>query len=806
MVNLYDVIGVPQDSSSELIRDRILLDRQQLLILARIPRRAGDAQAKTAQLDEAERILLNPDRRSEYDSKICGVMKAKPSLVPPTTSSSLAADVPTRFCIKCGVAVALQAAFCDECGAKLADQPEASTIGALGGSREPDPAPDEPTNAIAISQPQPPEASEEVYDTPKDTAPRRSRRALGFVLAAALALALGAIVVISSRSDKVSQTPATPPPIVGMVPDARPAAVSLLNPPAVRKATPAHWDPQNIRGTVFVESSGDNTKFRYPDGSQYVLSSKLYRPSGKPSIASDEKTGTLTVSSGFPLGQQVSTPWSIQLATDQMRDINGDGWPEIVLSDYSGGAHCCTHVTVLSLRPNGPVCIFSEELGSGSAEFSDLNGDRRIEIVTARLAEYALGSFATGTYSIPVVYSAGSDGVYRVNTRSFTSVLEADLSKELAEFSAQGADTGADQRDTARVDLFFLNYLLNRKSEAYQSLSDIVATDELSIPAVFAKVEETLKVIAPEVLKEPEWSSLSATLSTPTVPSSSGVTSPAETPALPAQGIDPRTAVLEVIKTWVVSFKNKDSDAHADCYAPTVETYFKMHNVPNERILQYKRQAFSELLAIRRYDLSQVYISAPVDNRVFATFIKEWDTPTTSYAVYSGKETERLTFANIAGAWKIIREEELQVIEVDRRRTDLSTSPSLQPLAPSGGPGDIALPSDRVPDFSGNWHGAYTNHDTNQVTKVNLQISEDRTDLLTGTLMFDPEGSNPVSCSLTGVYNPQTKFMLLSVSDCRGRPPNYLQGKIGFSSVKPADRRIFGVDSLHNCWLDISRQ
>jgi hypothetical protein len=97
---------------------------------------------------------------------------------------------------------------------------------------------------------------------------------------------------------------------------------------------------------------------------------------------------------------------------------------------------------------------------------------------------------------------------------------------------------------------------------------------------------------------------------------------------------------------------------HADCYAPTVETYFKMHNVPNERIPQYKRQAFSELLAIRRYDLSQVYISAPVDNRVFATFIKEWDTPTTSYAVYSGKETERLTFANIAGTWKIIREEE----------------------------------------------------------------------------------------------------------------------------------------------------
>ena len=405
-----------------------------------------------------------------------------------------------------------------------------------------------------------------------------------------------------------------------------------------------------------------------------------------------------------------------------MRDINGDGWPEIVLIDYSGGAHCCTHLTILSLRAKGPVCILSEELGSASAEFHDLYGNGTLEITTARLAEYALGSFAEGTYAIPVIYSAGSDGVYRVNTRAFPDVLNADLSKELAEFSAQGADTGAEQRDTLRVNLFVLNYLLDRKSEAYQSLSGIVATDELGIPAVFAKVVETLKATAPEVLNETEWTSLSATLAIQTGHSSSGVTTTPETGSTnptsstmdptsrtftvsddlvviradgqkcaltsgdlimrlsdtpdgnnmqnarvssskksdcavgqivtvkvddlqamqnhfreqlsrglrelaneqaPAKSgevrvpavTDPRRAVLEVINTWVKSFKDKDSNAHADCYAPTVETYFKMHNVPNERILQYKRQAFSELLTIRRYELSQMYISAPVGDR-----------------------------------------------------------------------------------------------------------------------------------------------------------------------------------------------
>jgi len=89
---------------------------------------------------------------------------------------------------------------------------------------------------------------------------------------------------------------------------------------------------------------------------------------------------------------------------------------------------------------------------------------------------------------------------------------------------------------------------------------------------------------------------------------------------------------------------------------------------------------------------------------------------------------------------------------------------------------------------------------------VNLQMSKDRTDLLTGTLMFDSGGSNSASCAITGVYNPQSKFMLLDVGYCQGHPPAYLQGKIGFSSVEPTDHRVLGVDSLHNSLLSISRQ
>ncbi|MGB6776609.1 MAG: VCBS repeat-containing protein [Terriglobales bacterium] len=294
--------------------------------------------------------------------------------------------------------------------------------------------------------------------------------------------------------------------------DLRPAAVSLLNPPIIHRIATARWDPQNIRGVVVLESAGNGAKLRYPNGLQYFLPSNLYSPSSRPIIASDEKTGTLTVRSGrsgFPPRLEDPKSWSIQLPTDNMRDINGDGWPEVVITDYSGGAHCCTDLTVLSLRPKGPVCIFSQKLGSASAELSDLDSDGKMEIVTTRLEEYALGTFAFGTYGVPVIYAAGSDGVYRVDTRAFQDVLRGDLDKELAEISTRGVDITYEEQNTRRIDLFFLKYLINEKTEAYAQLKEITPYVQVSVPEILGIVKRTLKTVAPEVLTEPEWIQLS---------------------------------------------------------------------------------------------------------------------------------------------------------------------------------------------------------------------------------------------------------------------------------------------------------
>ncbi len=107
-------------------------------------------------------------------------------------------------------------------------------------------------------------------------------------------------------------------------------------------------------------------------------------------------------------------------------------------------------------------------------------------------------------------------------------------------------------------------------------------------------------------------------------------------------------------------------------------------------------------------------------------------------------------------------------------------------------------------DLSGFWEGDYTN--TKQVSKVTLQISKNSTDLFTGTMVFDSEGDNSAKCAISGVYNPQSKFLMLKVADCQGQPPAYLQGKIGFSSVEMSAKQMFGVDSAHNSFLNITRQ
>ncbi len=107
-------------------------------------------------------------------------------------------------------------------------------------------------------------------------------------------------------------------------------------------------------------------------------------------------------------------------------------------------------------------------------------------------------------------------------------------------------------------------------------------------------------------------------------------------------------------------------------------------------------------------------------------------------------------------------------------------------------------------DLSGNWIGKFTNENTGLTAPFKLAIA-DRSDLLSGTMTFDPGGKFSSSCSVKGVYEPQKLQMYLEVSRCGGAAPSYLSDKMIFMSVHPTDKDARGVNSTQTALIELSR-
>ena len=71
-------------------------------------------------------------------------------------------------------------------------------------------------------------------------------------------------------------------------------------------------------------------------------------------------------------------------------DLDGDGYEELVFSGFSGGAHCCFDLTIVSLRPHAPAPYHLEMANAEYITFKDLDGDKKPEIIT-RDDQYSYG-------------------------------------------------------------------------------------------------------------------------------------------------------------------------------------------------------------------------------------------------------------------------------------------------------------------------------------------------------------------------------------------------------------------------------
>ncbi len=339
-------------------------------------------------------------------------------------------------------------------------------------------------------------------------------------LFAAAALIVGSIYILlphnQQPSTSVTPSPAPAKQIVpepqptplaaGQIVDLRPPQVSLLNPPVLGPLPAAAREPHMAQGEITLQLAAEGAKLAYPDGRTFILGHQLYSSASGGEASYAAEYGTWVIRTNALKASKSTVESKIQISG--LADINGDGWPEVVLEDYSGGAHCCTSLIVLSLRVDGPAVVFAERLGSANAKMQDLDGDGRKEILTEHLFEYALGSFATGTFELPVAYSAGPDGVYHVNTREFKNWLRTGYEEERAKLSQSSGDP--EQHDTELVNLFFLAYLVGQTNDAYSYLAQLEQIPGREHP--LATLRTNLNQVAPEVTQEPPFQQLIAAL------------------------------------------------------------------------------------------------------------------------------------------------------------------------------------------------------------------------------------------------------------------------------------------------------
>jgi len=132
-------------------------------------------------------------------------------------------------------------------------------------------------------------------------------------------------------------------------------------------------------------------------------------------------------------------------------DINGDGLPDLVVSAWSGGAHCCYSSGVYSVGEEVKPVLTLTTGNCGPGEFEDLNGDGTREFVTCddRFANMYC-SFADSPFP-RVVYSYDSSrGIYVVDTPKFASHYREQLAQALEDAQdwlseSGGRDLGLDK-------------------------------------------------------------------------------------------------------------------------------------------------------------------------------------------------------------------------------------------------------------------------------------------------------------------------------------------------------------------------
>jgi len=122
------------------------------------------------------------------------------------------------------------------------------------------------------------------------------------------------------------------------------------------------------------------------------------------------------------------------LAAVSGADINGDGLPDLVMSAWSGGAHCCFSSAVYSVGEDAKKVLTVESGNCGPGAFEDLDGNGTQEFITCddRWAS-TYCSFADSPLPRVIYSYNASRGEYVPDTPHFAGRYRDQLSASLDE-------------------------------------------------------------------------------------------------------------------------------------------------------------------------------------------------------------------------------------------------------------------------------------------------------------------------------------------------------------------------------------
>lgn len=107
-----------------------------------------------------------------------------------------------------------------------------------------------------------------------------------------------------------------------------------------------------------------------------------------------------------------------------LKDLDGNGIAEVVITTFSGGAHCCTNFTIYTWQNNQFSKIETGLLDSDGGAFQDLDGDGLFEFNTSDNSFlYTFSSYA-GSFPPSKIY-AFRNGKFENVTRKYVKQLKS---------------------------------------------------------------------------------------------------------------------------------------------------------------------------------------------------------------------------------------------------------------------------------------------------------------------------------------------------------------------------------------------